>query len=188
MILGIDPAIATLGWAIVEPRRCEVVELGVRIAKPDKRARRLRGINEERLDRLDAHATALIAICLRRRVTRIASEAISLPRAGGIDVHASAFLVWGMLIGLARALGLSRPRAVVPLAWQRAVVPDDEVRKRLGYPAVESALADFVDEGPASEQLAAIPPGQRNHALDAGGVGLFDALHPAQARIARRTA
>jgi hypothetical protein len=36
-------------------------------------------------------------------------------------------------------------------------------------------------DGPAAEQLAAIPAGRRNHARDAIGVGVFTALRPAQA-------
>lgn len=173
MILALDPALATLGWAIVTPRTGRVVELGVRIAAAD----RCDGVNEDRLARLDTHATALLAIARRHRVTAIEAEAISLPRKGGVDVYASQFLVWGMLVGVARSLGLARPRGIAPARWQRAVEPDDELRKREGYAAIEAALAAFVGEqGRAAEQLAAIARSQRNHALDAAGVGVFVAV------------
>jgi hypothetical protein len=150
-----------------------VVELGVRIAAADTRG----GINEDRLDRLEGHAEALVAIARRHGCTRIDAEAISLPRAGGVNAAASQFLTWGMLVGVARALGLPRPRQIAPKAWERAVVPDDDLREREGYDAIERALAAFVGEqGPAAEQLAAIPRGQRTHALDAVGVGVFAAI------------
>ncbi len=176
MILAIDPAIATLGWAVVDPRSCSVVELGVRIARPAEG----RPKNDDRLERLDAHADALLAIARRRGCSRLAAEAISLPRAGGIDVAASAFLTWGMLVGIARALDMPRPAQIAPQSWQRAVVPDAAVRKREGYTAIERELAAFVvqGDGAAAEQLRAIAPGNRNHALDAIGVGVFAALHP----------
>lgn len=182
MILAIDPALATLGWAVVEPRTGRVIELGVRLAPANKRA----GVHEDRLQRADAHAAALRAIAIRYGCTRIESEALSLPRRGGVNAWASVFLTWGMLVGLASGLALPRPRQIQPKQWQRAVVPEEELRAREGYAAIERALADFVRGQPAAEQLAAIAPSNRNHALDAAGVGVFAALRPAEAEVTGR--
>jgi hypothetical protein len=43
-------------------------------------------------------------------------------------------------------------------------------------------LGDFIGrDGRAADQLAALKPALRNHALDAVGVGVFTALRPEQA-------
>jgi Holliday junction resolvasome RuvABC endonuclease subunit len=174
-ILAVDPGLATLGWAIVEPGTGDVHTLGVRLSPPGDRDV---GKNESRARRLEQHARELVQICIAHGVKRIVAEQVSLPPRGAIDVHAAAFLTWGMLVGVAIARGLERPRAIAPATWQAAVVPDRAARKARGYDAIESALERFVGGGRAAFELAGIPASHRNHALDAVGVGVCWAMRP----------
>lgn len=55
-------------------------------------------------------------------------------------------------------------------------------RSKVDYADVERRLAEFIGRaGTAADQLAAIKPKLRNHALDAAGIGVFIALRTGEA-------
>ncbi len=165
MILGVDSAIATCGYAVVDPRTKVVVALGVvqterdaTIAKSTDRARRVRQVVAE-----------LGRIATEYAVTTIAAEAMLL--FGNVAAATAQSLCWGALVALAELRGLEL-REVVARDWQHAVLPGS---KKISYPKLEAALARFV-----GARLLAIPKTLQTHALDAVGVGVYAALRGAR--------
>jgi hypothetical protein len=95
---------------------------------------------------------------------------------------AAIMLSWGVVLGVSVARGL--PIATLaPKAWQRAVLGIDD--GKCDYAAVERALTAYLD-GPAAEQLRAIPRSRRTHPLDAAGIGVVAAVRPGEAEVIRR--
>lgn len=166
MILGVDPAMATCGWAIVAPRtglirRCGVITTTKKQGVPlgTDRARRV------------AHVAAELAdLAYAYQCTTIAAEA---PLGfGSIHAVAPQQLVWGALISLGVARNM--PVLEVPAkVWQHAVMPGV---KRIDYAELERVLYDHV--GAESEALDGIPNDLLTHALDAAGVGVLAAVRP----------
>lgn len=179
MILAIDPGLGTCGWAIVDPS-ARVLDLGVILTERDK-------VLEEATDRArraDHQAEVLAEAAQRYNVAEIALEAMSFggPPSARFHMAISVGLSWGVATGIARTLGLNL-YAVPPKRWQRAVVPN--AGKRLNYALVEAALEHYVGKQ-AFVALSCIAKGDRNHALDACGVGLFAALRPNEVEVVRR--
>lgn len=161
MILGIDSAMATCGYAVIDPRTKSVVALGVieterdaAISKSTDRARRIRQV-----------VASLSEIVTQHGVTVMAAEAMLL--FGKVAAAAAQSLCWGGLVALAELRGVEL-REVVARDWQHAVLPGS---KKISYPKLERALARFV--GP---RIGAVPKSLQTHALDAVGVGVYAAL------------
>jgi hypothetical protein len=91
-------------------------------------------------------------------------------------------LSFGDVVGIAAATGIAMYQ-VPPKRWQHAVLRREASdRGAVDYDEVFRRLAEFIGrDGTAAEQLAAIPKGRRNHALDGVGVGVFASLRPEQA-------
>jgi hypothetical protein len=182
-ILAADIGLCDLGWAVVTPRTGRVVALGQLHQEPivgvDKAT--CRGIRSRR------SAELLIAAAREYHVTAIAAEAM-LTFAGRFTMAISVGLSFEAITAIAAALGLPL-LAVPPKRWQRPVVgrePGD--RRAVDYAEVERRLSEYVvgGGGRAAEQLEALKPGRRNHALDAVGVGVFAAMRGNEAtRIGR---
>ena len=173
VILAVDPGLATCGYAVVYPRTGGVVELGTLTTKPTA------GVHEstDRTRRLRTQVAQLDAIARRNGCTTIAAEAMSFGGPGRFAMAISLCLSWGGLVGLAHALD-AELLEVPPKTWQHALLGTDGTG-RVDYEHVFAALSSFV--GKQGDALAAIPEGQRNHALDAVGVGLFAAFRPTTA-------
>jgi Holliday junction resolvasome RuvABC endonuclease subunit len=168
MILAIDPGLATFGWALVSFGG-KLHALGFVATKPDPG----RGVQTDRIHRARALADAMLDVHARYPVAAIVGEALSFPPAGRVAAVASLCIAWGAIVALAAAWCVPH-HDVLPRVWQSAILgrkSDDD------YPEIEQKLMTFVLEQPGlgREQLAAIPAGQRNHVLDAVGIGLYAA-------------
>lgn len=176
MILGVDPGYAKCGWSIVEPRTGRVRALGVifteKVAGLD--------LSTDRARRVAVVSAELANLAAVHECTAIAAE--SPLGYGAAAAVAANMLPWGALILLAtlRELNLVEVRAKT---WQHAVQPG---RKKIDYPSLERSMRAHV--GPqVGAQLMCIPDAQRNHALDACGIGMLYALRPEDAsRVLRR--
>jgi Holliday junction resolvasome RuvABC endonuclease subunit len=170
VILAIDPGLGTLGYAVVRPRTARVLELGTLTSSPAE------GVIEstDRARRAVRQAGTLLEIARRHSCTMIAAEAMSFggpPKAR----HAMAIalcLSWGAIAGLATSLNVDLLE-IPPKMWQHAIIPGVA---KINYDTVFSALSAFVSN--QTMALNAIPMSERNHALDAVGVGVFAALVP----------
>lgn len=173
MILAVDPGLRTWGWAIVVPRIGRVVACDARLQLIDSGAT----THADRQRRAALQADVLATLISRHSVTSIAAEEMSFAPRGSAASKIGIGLSWGVLVGLAASSGLPL-RAIPPKTWQRAIVPAGPGEKRtaaIDYNAVYTALADYVD---CDLLLASVPKSQRNHALDACGVGVYAALVP----------
>jgi hypothetical protein len=173
VILAVDPGLSTCGWAVVRPVTGAIVELGF-IGSEREAAY---DVSTDRIQRLAVQATTLAAVAGRHEVTRIIGEAVTLggPVHVKLAMSVGLHLSWGVLTELARARG-ARLYEVRPQVWQDAIQP---VRKgkKIDYPRLERAMAEHV--GPqVGAQLACIGKADRNHALDACGIGMLLALRP----------
>jgi Holliday junction resolvasome RuvABC endonuclease subunit len=170
VILAIDPALATCGWAVVTPLS-RVQALGVITTKLDDsvsrstdRARRIRRISSELLD-----------VAIDHNVSVIAAESLSFPR--GSDGIAAIALCWGAIAMLAASMSATLLE-LEPKVWQRAVLPDSG--KKVDYDRLEAALERFV---PSSAGLDRVKPSLRNHALDAMAIGVYAAAYRGRGEI-----
>jgi Holliday junction resolvasome RuvABC endonuclease subunit len=175
-ILAVDPGYAKCGWAIVEPVTGRVRALGVILTAKDPKVT----LATDRTRRMGAVAAKLAELAAEHSVTVIAAEEpLGFGAAAAVAANQ---LPWGALVMLATMLDVSL-YAVTAKTWQRAVLGIEV--KNVDYAQVEKLLADYV-AGQAAEQLAAIAPSHRNHALDGGGVGVVVALRPREATLIRR--
>jgi Holliday junction resolvasome RuvABC endonuclease subunit len=161
VILGLDPGLASCGWAIVAPGTGRVVDLGVIVTEPDPAIAK----STDRARRVLAIVGTMGELVATHHVTAIAAEAALT--FGHVGAAAAQNLCWGAVIGLTHALGLELVE-VVAKQWQRAIVPG---AGKVTYALVESALAGYL--GP---QLERLPKAQRTHAADAVGIGLYAAF------------
>lgn len=177
MILGVDPGYAKCGWSIVEPRTARIIELGVIFTE------KVTGldVSTDRARRVAVVGAELGHVALAHQCTAIAAE--SPLGYGPAAAVAANMLPWGALIQLAVVRGLELAE-VKAKTWQHAVQPG---RKKIDYPSLEREMRRHV--GPqVGARLMCIPDSQRNHALDACGVGMLFALRPREAkRILTRT-
>lgn len=179
MILAVDPGLAKCGWAIVRPGSGAIVDLGV-LALDRENAY---DVSTDRIQRAALQSLLFGDLIARHCVTTIIGEAVTLggpvhiKLAMSIGLHLS----WGVLTALACDRGLALYE-VPPKVWQHAVQPG---RKKIHYGDLERDLAKHV--GPqVGAQLMCIAAAQRNHALDACGIGMLFALRPHEAtRIAK---
>lgn len=185
MILAVDPGLATCGWAVVAPSTGEVVDLGVVISPSDPDA-------DDTVDRARREAkqcAALLEVARRHRVTRIVAESVSLggPPRARLPMALSLSLSWGGLCMLAIALG-AELLEVKPKVWQHQCAPG---LKRIDYDKLFAAIAAVLRCNPdLTKLLRSIAESDRNHALDACGIGFVGALMPQLATVivARRAA
>jgi len=177
MILAVDPGLATCGWSVLDDRG-RVQDLGAILTERDAT------IDEstDRARRVDQQAQKLGEVARRHNVRMIGCEAMSFggPPAARFHMAISVGLSWGVVAGVARTLGLAL-YSVAPKLWQRAAQPG--AGKRVNYDKLEKALDAYVaGQGPrAIASLAVIAKSNRNHALDAVGIGVFVALRREQA-------
>lgn len=172
MILAVDPGLATLGWALVEPGTGKLADLGVVIAKAAVAAHG--GVQRDRIARLIAQSGILGELVKRHDCSVIAIEAMSFPPRAQVAAIASICLSWGALVGIAAVWGCSVVD-VAPKTWQHAVL---NLKGKVDYDAVFAALSSYVltTSPTCHAKLEAIPKGHRNHALDAIGVGVYAAM------------
>lgn len=186
MILAVDPGLNKCGWAIVQPKDGRVLELGVIVQEREGEI----DVSADRQRRVDYQAVILGDLVARHGCTTLIGEAITL----GGPLHVKLAMAiglcssWGVLTTLARERGMWLFE-VPPKVWQHEVQPG---RKKVHYPSLEKAMAEHV--GPqVGAQLMCIAAGNRNHALDACGIGMLMALSPelatriVQERVAHRT-
>lgn len=177
-ILALDPGTRALGWSVVAPRTGRVLELGVVHQERDAELAK----STDRAARVHVQAEVCRDLIGRYDVRAIAAEAASFnPRRFTMAVGLCMSI--GALTGLAAALGIALYE-LPPKRWQGAILGRDaKDRSKIDYDDVERRLIEFIASGggTAAEQLAAIPAGQRNHARDATGVGVFTALRPDEA-------
>lgn len=177
MFLAVDGGLCDLGWAVLAPRTARVKALGQ--LHQERHPELVK--SECRALRATRQADLLAGVARRHRCTHFVAEAMSFS-ARRFTMAVGLSLSWGVLIGVAIALGLA-VLAVPPKLWQHAVLGRGaKDRKAVNYDEVLRALTDFIGRScPAAEQLAAIKPRLRNHALDAVGTGVFAVLRPDEA-------
>lgn len=172
MILSVDPGLATCGWAVVEECNGKLVDLGVITQAADAKG----GKNADRLARLQVQSAELLEVAEHFGARVIVAESLSFnPKAFG-NMIASVCLSWGALVGLAQALDVHIV-AIPPKRWQNSVL--GYTAKKIDYDVVFALLSSYVltTAGEALHgKLARIAKGQRNHALDAVGVGVHAAM------------
>lgn len=165
MILGIDPGLATFGWAHIA-NTGQVVGLGV-LELP------ARGKRKDHAGRAQRQAGSLLE--LLAGVELVVAEALSFPKHhAGV---ASLCLSWGVLVGACSARSVPI-MGVRPQQWQHAAAQSDA--PAVEYEALLSRLELHVERHGASTAVAAlhrIAPSKRTHALDAVGVGLYGVVH-----------
>lgn len=161
MILGLDPALMTLGWATVSEIG-QVLELGVleQAHVDDKKDHcHLAEVQSDFVDKLV------------RRARLVVAEEISFPR--GRSGVISLCLSWGLIRGVCTAHRVPLIR-VRPTVWQHAATTDKA--KRVDYDALEQRLQHHVRHHgalAARTALSRIIPSKQNHALDAVGIALY---------------
>jgi Holliday junction resolvasome RuvABC endonuclease subunit len=181
IIAGIDPGIATLGWATVD-QNGRVLQLGVSILPRDKK----RGAKDDLIHRCGAQSEIIQTAIADS--DRVVSEAISwgMPGSSAMAMIASAC---AMTVAICQCMGLPL-QFVTPQKWQAAVAPQrsrpatkivDKKAKRAEeerrYREISIALTEHVVRSGASARLESIRPAHRNHALDAVGLAVFGAMH-----------
>lgn len=179
MILAVDPAIATTGWAVIDPskRPISVVDFGVAatevvegIAKTVSNARRISEVGRELGIQRDAYQCTTIA----------AEQMLSF---GSVHAVVPQALCWGVIAHLAEQRGVELLE-VVAKEWQEAVTPGlSKLKKEKRYPLVEAEVSRFV-----GARLLRIEKDLRTHVVDAIAIGLFAALRRSQCRTVIKSA
>jgi crossover junction endodeoxyribonuclease RuvC len=160
-ILGVDPGLASCGWAVLRlTDQPEVVGMGVirtmasskkqHILAVEDNVRRTRQLAEE-ISKLLAHPTFLVG-----------AEAMSFPRSASSS--GKLCLCWGALVGLLQARNLplvqTSPRDIKRRITGNGSASKEDVEKALRKRfAVTGLLTD-------------VPRGQHNHAFDALGAAV----------------
>jgi Holliday junction resolvasome RuvABC endonuclease subunit len=179
-ILALDGGLGTCGYAVVRKRTARVLELGTLTSTPAE------GVIEstDRARRIVRLVETLRSVARKYGCDTVAAEAMSFggPPKARFRMAVSLCLFWGAIAGLAVELNASLLE-VQPKQWQHAVLGCDG---KVDYEVVFAALGRFVD-GQVSTLLS-IPRADRNHALDAVGVGVFASLVPGTTSIRTATA
>jgi len=164
VILGIDPGLATFGWAKLSDR-AQVLELGVLLSP-------VKGKTKDHAGRTHRQATTLID--LLDGCSIVVAEALSFPRFhAGV---ASLALSWGVILGACTARGVPVV-SVSPQKWQHAAAA--QAGGSIQYDVLVKQLELHVRVHAAPRAVAAldaIPVTKRSHALDAVGVALYGAV------------
>lgn len=178
MILAIDGGLATLGWAVVEPRTGRVFDLGFSSTKPADD-----NVQRDRLIRERIQADRIVALIRQHGITYIAGEGLSWMGRPPIAMVAAACLSWGALVGICAALDI-RSIDVPPKTWQHAVL---NVGSKVDYEELFGLLEVYLEvTSPiAYRKLTAIAKSNREHPADAVGVGVYAAmrLHPGSVNL-----
>lgn len=165
MILGIDPGLATFGWARIA-RTGQVVDLGV-LELPAK------GKRKDHAGRSLRQAGTVLE--LLAGIDLVVAEALSFPKHhAGV---ASLCLSWGVLVGACAARSVPI-MGVRPQVWQHAAARDDA--STVDYGDLLMRLELHVEAHGTPEAVASlhrIAASKRTHALDAAGVGLYGVVH-----------
>lgn len=178
MILAIDPGMAKVGWAVIDPVEVRLVELGVITTEQDKGVDK----NVDRARRISVVARELRELLVRHGCTAIAAE--DLLGHGSVHAVIPQALCWGAILELAGAAGLEL-QGVLAKDWQHAVVPGlKRVKKKQRYAKVAARLKRFIGE----LRLLVIPAELQTHAIDAVGVGVYAAVRPSSKRRIARAA
>lgn len=170
MILGVDPGLASCGWAVVDPRTKRVVELGVITTEHDSTIAK----STDRARRMAVVARGLHELVQTYAVRTVAAEAMLL--FGNVAAATAQSLCWGTLIAVAERHGCEILE-VVARDWQRAVLPGEG---RIKYEGVKDKLAKFV-----GARVLRFPKDLQTHALDAVGVAVYASLRSTR-RVAAR--
>lgn len=135
LVLGVDPGIATFGWALVElSRRGEkLVEVGVVTTKPSDKRRRVRQSDDlaRRAAELGAAVDALLA---RHSPRAVCAEAMSWPRNAGSAAKIGVgygVLVAQVMVGRGLPLVQASPQEVRKALCGKASASKDEMRERV---------------------------------------------------------
>lgn len=174
MILGVDPGLAKCGWAIVRPGTGAIVELGVLLQEREAGYE----VSTDRVHRTVAQASVFYDLIRKHGVESIIGEAVTLggPVHVKLAMSVGLHLSWGVLSAIAQVRQLDLFE-VGPKIWQHAIQPG---RKKIKYDELEASMTKHV--GPqVGAQLERIAVGNRNHALDACGIGMLLALRPSEA-------
>jgi Holliday junction resolvasome RuvABC endonuclease subunit len=177
-VLGIDLAIATCGYGVVEP----VPDERTRVLDIDLIETAANDATDSSVDdarRLNRIGVRLAEVIRRFDIRRIAME--QRLEHGAKRALAVQALCSGLVQGLAVAFDADLVE-LVARTWQDAVVPGVfKQPKPTRYPLIERSLAGFI-----GDRLAHIAPGKRNHPLDGFGIALCTALRPGLCRVIRR--
>jgi Holliday junction resolvasome RuvABC endonuclease subunit len=164
MILAVDSAMATCGFAVVQRRPVRVLELGVitternaEISAITDRARRIAHVTRELRKVRDRHAVSIIA---GEQPLGFGSIHAVLPQA----------MCFAALIALATEVDVDCGE-IAAKEWQHAAQPG--MAKKIDYAQLKRDLAVYT--GPRIDE---VPDALQTHALDAIGIGLFVALRP----------
>jgi Holliday junction resolvasome RuvABC endonuclease subunit len=168
VILGVDPGYAKCGWAVVDRPHGRVLALGLIVTTQDKSVDK----STDRARRVADVCTWLHTFAVEYGCTTIAAE--QALGHGAADAVAANQLPWGGVIAVALALGAELVE-VKAKVWQHAVLGIET--GKVDYEKVEADLGSYVD-AQAADVLKRIKKADRNHALDAVGVGLLAALRP----------
>lgn len=166
MILSVDPGYAACGWAIVRPKLGIVRACGVIETARNKAV----DVPTDRARRVGAVARTLLHLAREHDCKVIAAE--QMQGYGAASAVAANMLPWGVLIGIAAALGIELYE-VSPKQWQHAVLPG--CTGKINYAELAGVLKKFTT-GQAGSGLLDIETKLRTHALDAVGIGLYAAL------------
>jgi len=176
VILGIDCGTATFGWALVDEAGT-VCDLGAIVQGVDNNVDKSTDSSRRVANQVDKLREMLSAT----RATAAVHEAGSYnPRQFKMSVGLAMSI--GAVVGFARTWGIPLFE-LPPKRWQQAItgkpgkVDYDDVYRR-----VEQRVALWQ---PAMDQLSAIKPRHRNHALDAAGIALCHAIDPSLATRVR---
>lgn len=179
VVVGIDPGIATLGWALADMNG-RVLGLGVSILPRNKQ----RGAREDLMWRCQQQSNVIREVATD--ASRVCSEAVSWGMPGST---AMAMIASAAAITIAVCDGISVPlQFVSPQKWQSAVLPARSFKSRgdkaaqksaaeQRYKSIYNALAGHVIASGERAALETIKPAHRNHALDAVGLAVYGALH-----------
>jgi Holliday junction resolvasome RuvABC endonuclease subunit len=178
-IVGVDPGLAELGWAVVDIRdagrrlrnprdahpprlhngaRMQIVEMGVLRSAPSAKKRRV-GAADDVLRRARELHTSLSRI-VGPEVDLICAEQMSHPR--NASSAAKVAVVWGLLVAIAQERRIPLLQAS-PQEVKRAMTgaknsSKEEVAAALRWRWTDAACADA---------LRGVPDGMTNHAYDA---------------------
>lgn len=178
-ILGVDPGLAKLGWALAEydGRVVRFERAGVLVTRAVPKGKRAEAHITKMADkmrRVDELAQGLRALVTEGRIDRLAHEAASL------GFHQSLTLFdLGLVFGLIRATALALGVPLVelrPSAIKRALAMDSEAEKDDVVAAARRAFPELAPHWPAATGL-------HEHMADASGAAAAGALLPASCAL-----
>lgn len=158
VILGIDPGIASCGWAVVD--RSRPIDCGTLVTERDSSLDRSVDL---------ARRTQSIGLDVASLVDKYGCHCVVAESAllhGNVRAAAGQLACWGALTAITAVRGL-RLLSVRAVDWQRAVMGEGKIK----YDVVAKSVTSFA--GPLIDR---VPKGQRTHAIDAIGIALYGLL------------